>query len=373
MTTTPPSADTTQSILIVDDQEQNLQVVGTVLTMMGYAVIPASSGEQALRRLAARTPDLILLDVVMPGQDGLSVCREIHENPDWCDIPIIFLSAADDKDLIVEALEAGGVDYVTKPFNKAELLSRVRTHLALKEARDRLRALAEDKDELLGILAHDLQNHLTGMRISAHLLAGRGESLPERSRVLAENIVQSTHRMLAFVQEFLANQRAEQLALSLVNLALTAEIEAAVARHREVAAAKAITLVTEIPATPSPVRADPGALAQVLDNLVSNAIKFSPPQSTITLRVPEATGAYVTFLVADQGPGFTPEDRKKLFHRYSRLSARPTANEPSTGLGLSIVRRFVEGMRGHVTLDEPDGARTGAVFRVRLPLASAGV
>ena len=94
----------------------------------------------------------------------LRVCRRIRENPDWKDIPIIFLSAADDKELIVRALEAGGVDYVTKPFNHKEMLSRVRTHLALKAAHDRLKQLAEDKDELLGILAHDLKNHLGGIQ-----------------------------------------------------------------------------------------------------------------------------------------------------------------------------------------------------------------
>ena len=106
----------------------------------------------------------------MPGMDGCEVCRQLKENPDWKDIPVIFLSAADDKDLIVRALDAGGVDYITKPFNQAELISRVRTQLALKTARDRLKQLAEDKDELLGILAHDMKNYLGGMNMSAELL-----------------------------------------------------------------------------------------------------------------------------------------------------------------------------------------------------------
>src|SRR4051812_5071913 len=137
------------TILIVDDQEQNLQLVGTVLSMTGYEIIPARSGEEAFQRLAAREPDLILLDLLMPEVDGIEVCRQLKADPRWADLPVIFLSAADDKNLIVEALECGGVDYVTKPFNKAELVTRVRTHLALKQARDQLRELAEDKDELL--------------------------------------------------------------------------------------------------------------------------------------------------------------------------------------------------------------------------------
>lgn len=360
------SGTSVQTVLIVDDQDQNLQVVGTLLSAMGYAVVPANSGEQALQRIAAQPPDLILLDMVMPGIDGLQVCRQIRTHPEWDGIPVVFLSAAGDKDLVVQALEAGGVDYVTKPFNKAELLSRVRTHLALKEAQDRLRELAEDKDELLGILAHDLKNHLAGMRLSAGLLHGRSGELPERSAALVSNILQSTDRMLAFVKEFLANQSAERLRVAPRPLPLADEIRAALARHREVAAAKDIVLAEDLPASPA-VLADPEALAQILDNLVGNAVKFSPSPSTVTVGLSSPSLAYASFTVADEGPGFTGEDRERLFHRYGRLSARPTGGEPSTGLGLSIVKRLVEAMEGRIELEE-DGA-PGARFRVRLPLA----
>jgi two-component system sensor histidine kinase/response regulator len=111
-----------------------------------------------------------LLDLLMPEMDGFEVCRRIRQSPEWADIPIIFLSSADDKGFIVRALESGGVDYITKPFNHAELVTRVRTHLALKRARDELKQLAEDRDELLGTLTHDLKNHLGGMDLSVQLL-----------------------------------------------------------------------------------------------------------------------------------------------------------------------------------------------------------
>ncbi len=365
------NADTSaQTILIVDDQDQNLQVVGTLLVAMGYAVVPASSGEQALQRIAANPPDLILLDMVMPGMDGIQVCREIRSNPDWNGIPVVFLSAAGEKDLVVQALEAGGVDYVTKPFNKAELLSRVRTHLALKEARDRLRELAEDKDELLGILAHDLKNHLAGMRLSAGLLAGRKGELSERSADLVANILQSTDRMLAFVREFLANQSAERLRVAPRPLSLADEIRASLGRHREAAAAKGIALAEDLSASPA-VLADREALAQILDNLVGNAVKFSPSPSTVTVSLSDPSLAYATFVVADEGPGFTSEDRERLFRRYGRLSARPTGGEPSTGLGLSIVKRLVESMAGRIELEE--GGGPGSRFCIRLPLAMTDV
>lgn len=357
-----------QTILIVDDQDQNLQVVGTLLSAMGYGVVPANSGDQALERLAARAPDLILLDMVMPGKDGLQVCREILAHPEWREIPVIFLSAAGDKDLIVQALEAGGVDYVTKPFNKAELLSRVRTHLALKEARDRLHELAEDKDELLGILAHDLKNHLAGMRLSAGLLSERAGEFSDRSGNLVANILESTDRMLAFVKEFLANQSAEHLQVAAKPLSLADEIAAAVVRHHDVATAKKINLVTDFTASPVVV-ADSEALAQILDNLLGNAVKFSPLGSTVTIILAAPAFTHASFVIADEGPGFSLEDREKLFRRYGRLSARPTGGEPSTGLGLSIVKRLVEVMEGRIDLE--DGEGRGARFRVRLPLAPA--
>src|SRR5512136_1888461 len=197
-------------LLVVDDQESNIQVVGAALGKLGFEILPATGGVQVFRRLAVRRPDLILLDLLMPEMDGFEVCRRIRENPDWAEIPIIFLSSADDKELIVRAFDSGGVDYITKPFNHAELISRVRTHVTLKAARDQLKQLAEDKDELLGVLAHDLKNHLGGMEMSAQLLRDRTEAMADpKLRLMAENIAQSSSRMLTFVKEFLANASAD--------------------------------------------------------------------------------------------------------------------------------------------------------------------
>ena len=109
-------------ILVVDDQPSNIQVVGSVLGKLGHEIIPADNGPTAFKRLALRMPDLILLDLLMPGMNGCDVCRQLKGSAEWKDIPVIFLSAADDKELIVQALNSGGVDYITKPFNQAELI-----------------------------------------------------------------------------------------------------------------------------------------------------------------------------------------------------------------------------------------------------------
>jgi two-component system sensor histidine kinase/response regulator len=353
-------------ILVVDDQMPNIQVVGGILGKFGYEIIPASNGPTALKRLALRPPDLILLDVLMPGMDGLEVCRRIRDMAEWRDIPIIFFSAADDKELIVRALEAGGVDYVTKPFNHAEMVMRVRTHLALKEARDKAKQLAEDKDELLDILAHDLKNHLGGIEMSANLLRDFAiNSQNKKAPQLCENIRHSTAHLLAFVKEFLANSAADHgINLKSQVFDICDSIKSAVNDYHEAAVRKKIEIVTDLPFEAIEVLADRNALDQVLDNLISNAVKFSAENKTITILVNSVAGR-VECVVQDQGPGFTAEDKKRMFRRYGRLSAKPTGGEPSTGLGLSIVKRLVNAMNGELVCDSSPG--NGATFIVRLP------
>ncbi len=358
----------TDCLLVVDDQETNLQLLGSMLGRMGFEILPATDGEQALKRLSVRRPDLILLDLIMPGMDGFQVCKRIQEHPEWADIPIIFLSASDDKNLIVRALESGGVDYITKPFNKLELVSRVRTHLMLKTTRDHLKRLAQDKEELIGMISHHLQNHLAAMNMSAQMLMDRARKSEDRKLLLmAENIRSSSGQMRAFVKSFLANAAADHalnLKMECVNLGTAAA--RAVERYTDAAGAKEITLRGPGPNENTLVRADVAALDQVLDNLISNAIKFSPAGKEIFVAV-RKDQPLAECQVRDQGPGFTEEDRRRMFHRYARLSAQPTGGEPSTGLGLSIARKLVQGMGGELVCE--NAPEQGAVFTLRLPVA----
>jgi len=353
-------------ILVVDDQPTNIQVVGSALGALGHEIVPAGDGPTALKRLALRCPDLILLDLLMPGMDGCEVCRQLKENAEWKDIPVIFLSAADNKDFIVRALDAGGVDYITKPFNQAELISRVRTQLALKAAHDRLRQLAEDKDELLGVLAHDMKNYLGGMNMSAELLHEGIDRLQDgRLAKLSGNILRSTAQLLAFMREFLANAAADNGFIPKpTTLNLTDVATGVIQQYQEAARRKKIEIRAEFAASTTTVLADASALDQVLDNLLSNAIKFSPCGKRVFVSV-RLTDQQVECVVQDEGPGFTAEDKARMFRRYGRLSARPTGGEPSTGLGLSIVRKLVQAMNGELTCESTPGR--GTAFAVRLP------
>jgi two-component system sensor histidine kinase/response regulator len=362
MSSPPPAA----RILVVDDQETNVQVLGNMLGVLGFEIVPVTSGEDALKRLAVRPADLVLLDALMPDVDGFEVCRRIRAQPALAEIPIIFLSSADDKTFIVRALDAGAVDYVTKPFNQAELVSRVRTHLALKQTRDRLRNLAEDKDELLGILAHDLKNHLGGMQMSAQLLHDRARQLEDgRLLKISSNVLHASDQMFSFVQEFLANAAADRgLTINLTPVSLPDAAASAVQHQAEAARRKHLTFHEEYPADFPLVLGDHAALDQVIDNLVSNAVKFSPPGKAIWLTVGAAPDGRPECRVRDEGPGCDASDHAAMFTRYRRLSARPTAGEPSTGLGLSIAKRYAEAMNGELHCESEPGR--GATFVLRL-------
>src|ERR1041385_7584080 len=150
-------------VLVVDDITKNLQIVGTMLRNAGYEVMPTTSGAQALERVRVQLPDLILLDLMMPEMDGLAVCERLKADPLARQIPIIFLTASNEMEHLVKGFEAGAVDYVTKPFNPPELLARVRTHVELKQARPRLREMNNEKNEFMGIVAHDLRSPLTAI------------------------------------------------------------------------------------------------------------------------------------------------------------------------------------------------------------------
>ncbi len=370
MSSCPATNVTPPVILVVDDQEPNVQLVCGFLLDEAYEVVPASSGPQALERIASQLPDLILMDVLMPGMDGFALCERVRHIPGCAAIPVIFLSAADESEFIVRALESGGVDYITKPFRKAELIARVRTHLALKTSRDNLSKLLGEKDELMAVLAHDLKNPLTAISLGVQTLQSKTDPDPAFLSRVTGQIEATVNRMRESIESLLSQKAAEraEFPLTYQPINLQAAIRDAAAALRNAATAKRITMAIELPNTPIIVQADAQALRHILDNLFSNALKFSPLGSIIEITAHEEADRMPAVVVADQGPGLTDEDHVGLFQKYSRLSARPTGGESSTGLGLAIVKMLTERMGGTIQGENrPDGP--GALFTLCLPPA----
>lgn len=367
-------------IMIVDDIPENLQVLGSSLDMAGYETAFATNGHDALEAISEVMPDLILLDVSMPDIDGFEVCRQLKATPATAEIPIIFLTAHTDVEHIVHAFSIGAGDYIAKPFQQAELLARVSVHLEVSFSRRRLAEqnhflmeLNREKNELLEIAAHDLKNPLQGVIFAA----ANGRRYNNRQDIQAVDsqliiIEKSVGKMLGIIKTLLDAREIESGSLEFHREKIpvrdiTAELKES---FLPLSYSKFITLTfTDAPHT-SAVYADRLRTIEVLDNLLSNALKFSPRDTNVYVTVTQVThlkSDFIRFEVRDEGPGLTEEDQKSLFQRFARLSARPTGNESSTGLGLSIAKKLVDMMGGRIYCEsQPE---QGAVFVVELPAA----
>ena len=370
--TAEPIQLTGRKILVVDDDRLNLRIIGGILRGEGYALAEGGSGERALELYAEFKPDLVLLDVMMPGIDGFETCRRLKKAyGDKC-APVIFITAKNESDDVVEGLGAGGVDYLPKPFKAKEVLARIRAHLQNRALVEQLSKANADKNKFLGMCAHDLRNPLASIRGLAEFLHdGSVGPLNAEQKDLLETIHGASQSMLVLVNELLDVSAIEagELKLHLEPEELAALIgKSVVLMNME--AAKKNTVVNFAPAAAVPKFAlDIAKMRQVVDNLLSNAIKYSPPGSTITVILGADVGRGVcTFAVQDQGPGIPEGERDRLFKDFGRLSVKPTGGEKSTGLGLAICRKIVEAHRGTITADNlPAG---GCEFRVVLPALS---
>lgn len=365
-------------ILIVDDMPRNIQLIAAILRRENYQLSFAQSGAAALELVGERSFDLILLDLHMPGMDGYSVCKILQDDPVTHHIPIIFVTANTQTHSIVQGLQSGAVDYITKPFEPPELLARVRTHLELKRSRDTVHAqkemlerLNQDKSELLGIVAHDLKNPLAAIISAAQHLEHALETHPDaKVQRRLHHIHTAAWRMNAIIYNFLNLDAIESGRMLLfpewwnIHDLLLQGIE----RHRTWADEKNIQLHLQPADRPASLYLDRMAMEQILDNLISNAIKYSSQHRNIWVRVRllDSPG-HLQIEVEDQGPGLSEIDQSRLFVRFGRLSNHPTQGENATGLGLSIVKKLTELMGGSVHCESQLGQ--GACFILRFDSA----
>ncbi len=371
-------------VLMVDDTPKNLQILGEALEGQGYEVAAALSGAQAFSVLATEKVDLILLDIMMPEMDGFEVCRRLKANSSTQDVPIIFLTARTEQEDVIAGLKLGAVDYVTKPFNVVELLTRVRTHLELKIARELYAAQSLElqrtngelnealsmKNQMLSVASHDLKSPLSAITT----IAGMLQALP----VIMENsqaskfvglLDESAQRMTNLIQEVLDTAALEmgRMRIELQRLNLYEVLEAVVAHYEGTALKKQQRIVVEAPNNEILAYADGRRIRQVLDNLMSNAIKYSPKNTTVRVVLKERDGKAV-MEIHDEGPGFSAEDKRQIFGYFQRLSARPTAGESSNGVGLAIAKQIVHLHGGTIIVDsDREGGRIGSTFIVELP------
>lgn len=371
------------TILIVDDQIENLQILGNILNINKYRKAVANNGYEALDIAFKKPPDLILLDVMMPVIDGFEVCRRLKSNPLTSEIPVIFLTAKTQTEDIIKGFEVGGVDYITKPFKHEELLARIRTHVELKRSKDiildqneRLKQLNAEKSEFMSIAAHDLKNPLQVMvGFSKILEQNSGDFTPEEVKEFAGDIRESGETMFKIITDLLDINAIEEGRVEFSNdeFDICDLIDRMVDLYRIKADEKSIQIEINHESPENRIFADPTRVSQILDNLISNAVKFSPFKKKIFIgssrsRAEGTDNDIIRIEIQDQGPGISKEDKDKLFIKFAKLKARPTNNESSTRLGLSIVKNFTERMNGRVWCESEEGE--GARFIIELPAKS---
>lgn len=363
-----------RKLLVVDDDRLNIRILAGLLQTEGYVIAEANSGEQALEVYEGFRPDLVLLDVVMPGIDGFETCRELRNRYGVNAAPVIFITAKNDSEDVVEGLASGGVDYLPKPFRRKEALARIRTHLQNRILIEQQKLLVEQlkqandaKNKLVGMAAHDLRNPLASIRGLAEFLTDGtvGPMSPDQLD-LVKMIHSESQSMLNLVNELLdvSTIAAGELKINRESCDLAELLEKSVYLSNINAARKSTRISLQTPQAPVTAMIDASKIRQVVDNLLSNAIKYSPPASEVRVRLQKSdTGLEIA--VQDQGPGIPEGERHRLFKDFGTLSVKPTGGEKATGLGLAICHKIVEAHQGSIAATNlPNG---GCEFSIQLP------
>ncbi|HEU4456765.1 MAG TPA: response regulator [Longimicrobium sp.] len=361
-------------LLVVDDDPVNVELLCDLLEALDYRVAGAQGGEAALRAARERLPDLVLLDVMMPGMNGYEVCRRLKADPATAGIPVVFVTALSDTDDKVKAIEAGGDDFLTKPFNRPVLVARIRSLLRLKAANDalersyrRLQELERLRDDLTRMMVHDLKSPLTGVLGTLELTVDGdlGPLTSEQHRLLSDALERGTDA-LAMIDNLLELTRLEEAAVQLQPgdldaRRLLAEVEDGWRVRAELRGARLSSDCADGVVT----RADEPLLRRVLGNLVGNALRHGgAPGLHVRLSAAPADGG-VQFTVTDDGVGIDPAHHEAIFRKWESVRTGGASAEGSSGLGLTFCKMAVEAHGGRIWVESRPGA--GAAFHFRIP------
>jgi two-component system sensor histidine kinase/response regulator len=363
-------------VLVVDDVMSNVVLLKVLLTNEHYQIATANNGQQALDFLAKDTADLILLDVMMPGLSGFEVAEKLKQDPKTQEIPIIFLTALNSTTDIVKGFQSGANDFISKPFNKEELLIRVNHQISLVAAKRiimnktlELQRTISGRDKLYSVIAHDLRSPMGSIKMVLNMLLLNlpKEKIGDEMYELLSMANQTTEDVFALLDNLLKWTKSQIGKLNTVmqDMDVVEVMDGVYEMFNIVAGLKKITLREEKPAGKLPVMADIDMIKTVGRNLLSNAIKFSPEDSEIVLRMEEKEGMAVVS-VEDHGSGISEEGQKKLLHTDTHFSTFGTNNEEGSGLGLLLCQEFIVRNGGKLWFTSKEGE--GSTFYFSIPL-----
>jgi len=411
---TPRTASEPARILIVDDERHNRQLLEVMLSPEGFLLRTAATGEEALAMVAEEPPDLILLDIMMPGMDGYEVAEKIKGNLATKNIPVIMVTALNDRNARMLSLGAGAEEFLTKPVDRAELTVRVRNLTRLKAAGDakysdrienevgsrtadlvtRTRTLEQEaaelrllteaqeqvrqdqmrfKDEFLSHVSHELRSPLTAIKQFTGILLGglAGELNPEQ-RAYQHIVLKNIGQLQSMIDDLLEVTRLEtgKLTVEPGSVSVADAVIDCFNTLQGSADAKGVTLSRDLPPDLPRAHADLTRLRQVLIILLDNAIKFTPSGGAITVqaRPLEHDTRFLLLEVSDTGCGISPEISQRIFERLYQVSERIETSRKGLGLGLYICKELVTRQGGQIWVT-PRPER-GTIFSFTLPVIS---
>ncbi len=354
-------------ILIVDDTPENIDVVRALLEEEGYETIIATNGEKAIERGIKSNPDLILLDIQMPGIDGFETCRRMKELEEFKETPIIYLSALADTNSIIKGFKFGAVDYITKPFKAEEVLTRVENQLKMFRMKNELLSLNASKDKFFSIIAHDLKNPFSVLFGFSEILIEEFHELSDEDKVdFITRIKDTSQKSFKLLENLLQWSRAQtnRMKLEKTKVLLKILMEEIIIELEKSIEAKEIKLNINISDDHSAF-CDRESLRIVFFNLLDNAIKYSHRSSEISISSSYKDDfIYVDF--ADNGIGINSFIKPKLYLISENIKTPGTEKEVGTGLGLIICKEFLNKNNAELLFESE--IEKGSTFTTKLPM-----
>lgn len=387
-------------ILIVEDNPTNIELMKEQLSGEGYRVEAVLDGEEAVSYVSKYKPDIVLLDIMIPKKSGFEVCRTIKSFTETCSIPVIMVTALKDMESRVKGIAAGADDFLSRPVDAAELLSRVKSMLRIKQLDDELAReskSARDSYQKLELQQRVLKSMSTQLMQASHLkyefivnmshalrtplnvIIGFSEMmqdglvgpLTEKQTKYIDNILESGRELHQLITNIVDVFKIDtgKVQLETTEFSLRDAVESSLRTFEKSAQKEGITVGIHIASDVSRICADPQKLATILENLLSNSFKFTPGGGSINVAA-ERSGDWVQVSVADSGPGLSPEDCRRAFSEFYKVATPSVSTHPGSGLGLTISKKLVMMHGGEIWAESTEGA--GARFIFTLPLRTSG-